>query len=76
MAALVWHWRTHGLRAYAQFDNHTRFQGSHGFADHLGRATRNRLELGVMPVFAPSYQIGHDARGSRRSGTCRDRPGR
>ena len=61
MAALEGHWREHGLPAYAQFDNDTRFQGSHGYVDLVGRLIRLLLGLGVVPVFAPPREPGFQA---------------
>lgn len=58
---LVEHWRQHGLPRYAQFDNDTRFQGAHQFADAFGRVTRLCLSLGVVPVFAPPRETGFQA---------------
>ena len=55
---LVEHWRRFGLPRYAQFDNDTRFQGAHQFADAFGRVTRLCLGLGVVPVFAPPREHG------------------
>jgi len=55
---LVEHWREVGLPRYAQFDNDTRFQGAHQFADAFGRVTRLCLSLGVVPVFAPPREPG------------------
>ena len=61
MAALTGHWRSHGLPAYAQFDNDTRFGGRHGTPGLIGRTTRFCLGLGVIPVFAPPYEMGFQA---------------
>jgi hypothetical protein len=58
LAALVAHWRTWGLPAYAQFDNDTRFQGPHQFRDAIGRVTRLCLSLEIVPVFAPVQEHG------------------
>jgi transposase-like protein len=58
MAALMAHWRTWGLPAYAQFDNDTRFQGPHQFRDAIGRVTRLCLSLEIVPVFAPVREHG------------------
>ena len=58
LPCLVAHWRTHGLPAYAQFDNDTRFQGAHQFPDVFGRVTRLCLQLGVTPVFVPPREFG------------------
>ncbi len=59
--ALVEHWRGVGLPGYAQFDNDTRFHGSHGHLDHPGPVTRLCLSLGVVPVFAPPHETGFQA---------------
>jgi hypothetical protein len=59
--ALVAHWRTLGLPAYAQFDNDTRFQGAHQFRDAIGRVTRLCLSLAVTPVFTPVQEHGFQA---------------
>jgi putative transposase len=59
--ALTGHWRSHGLPAYAQFDNDTRFQGAHGFPGRVGRVMRFCLGLGVVPVFAPPRETGFQA---------------
>jgi hypothetical protein len=59
--ALVEHWRTFGLPAYAQFDNDTIFQGTHRWQDALGRVIRTCLHLGVIPVFAPPQESGFQA---------------
>jgi hypothetical protein len=59
--ALLDHWRTFGLPAYAQFDNDTRFQGPHQFADVIGSVMRLCLRLGVVPVFAPPRESGFQA---------------
>jgi transposase-like protein len=61
VAALVAHWRTFGLPAYAQFDNDNRFQGPHQYADVIGRVMRTCLSLGVMPVFVPPRETGFQA---------------
>jgi len=58
LPCLVAHWRTHGLPAYAQFDNDTRFQGAHQHPDVFGRVTRLCLQLGVTPVFVPPREFG------------------
>jgi len=55
---LVERWSELGLPAYAQFDNDTRFQGAHQFADTVGRVSRLCLSLGVTPVFAPPLEHG------------------
>ena len=51
--ALAGHWGAHGLPAYGQFDNDSRFAGVHGYADRLGHVVRFCLSVGVVPVFAP-----------------------
>ena len=56
--ALLGHWREHGLPGYAQFDNDTIFQGTHRFADAVGRVSRLCLALRVIPVFAPPREPG------------------
>lgn len=61
MAALEAHWRAYGRPAYVQFDNDTRFQGSHGYVDLLGRLVRLCLSLDVVPVFAPPRETGFQA---------------
>ncbi len=40
------HWRKHGCPAYAQFDNDSRFQGTHTHPDVLGQVIRLCLSLG------------------------------
>jgi transposase-like protein len=55
---LIERWAELGLPAYAQFDNDTRFQGAHQFADTVGRVSRLCLSLGVVPVFAPPLEHG------------------
>lgn len=52
------HWRAHGCPAYAQFDNDSRFQGTHTHPDVLGQVIRLCLSLGVTPVFAPAREHG------------------
>ena len=59
--ALVDHWRVHGLPGYAQFDNDTRFAGSHGYTDFVSPVMRLCLGLGVTPVFAPPHETGFQA---------------
>lgn len=61
MVAIEAHWREHGRPAYAQFDNDTRFQGSHGYVDLFGRLVRFCLSLDVVPVFAPPREMGFQA---------------
>lgn len=58
---LLDHWRQFGLPTYAQFDNDTRFQGAHQFADTVGRVARLCLSLGVVPVFTPPRETGFQA---------------
>lgn len=55
---LIERWRTLGLPAFAQFDNDTRFQGAHQFANTIGRVSRLCLALGIIPVFAPPLEHG------------------
>jgi hypothetical protein len=59
--ALQAHWQNVGLPTYAQFDNDTRFQGAHQFADSIGRVIRLCLSLQVIPVFAPPREPGFQA---------------
>lgn len=61
LAALVEHWRSVGLPSYAQFDNDPIFQGTHRFADALGRVVRLCLSLAVVPVFVPPAEMGFQA---------------
>ena len=56
--ALTVRWQRWGLPAYAQFDNDSIFQGSHGHPSHLGRLVHYCLCLGVIPVFAPPREQG------------------
>jgi len=58
---LLEHWRSVGLPGYAQFDNDTRFLGTHGQTDVLGPVPRLCLALGVTPVFAPIREHGFQA---------------
>jgi hypothetical protein len=58
---LIEHWRSIGLPGYAQFDNDTRFLGTHGHPDVLGPVPRLCLALGVTPVFAPIREHGFQA---------------
>jgi hypothetical protein len=55
---IEFHWRRHGCPAYAQFDNDSRFQGTHTHPDVLGQVIRFCLSLGVTPVFAPPREHG------------------
>src|SRR5712691_3126117 len=59
--ALLEHWRSVGLPAYAQFDNDVVFQGAHQYRDSIGRVMRLCLSLGVVPVFAPRREPGFQA---------------
>lgn len=52
------HWRQHGCPTYAQFDNDSRFQGTHTHPDVFGQVIRFCLSLGVTPVFAPPREHG------------------
>jgi len=58
---LIEHWRAIGLPGYAQFDNDTRFLGTHGQTDVLGPVPRLCLALGVTPVYAPIREHGFQA---------------
>ena len=55
---LLQRWRQDGLPDYAQFDNDSIFQGTHRFADSLGRVIRLCLAPEVTPVFAPPREPG------------------
>jgi hypothetical protein len=57
-ACLLGRWARDGLPDYAQFDNHTVFQGAHQFANTVGRVSRLCLALGVVPVFVPPLEHG------------------
>ena len=59
--ALVEHWRSVGLPAYAQFDNDNRFRGPRQHADAIGRVIRLCLSLDVTPVSAPPNETGFQA---------------
>lgn len=61
VAALIEHWRTVGVPAYAQFDNDTRFEGAHQFRDSISRVMRLCLSLNVVPVFAPVQEPAFQA---------------
>ena len=61
VVALAEHWRGFGLPAYAQFDNDSRFIGSHAWPDSIGPVIRFCLALGVVPVFAPPHETGFQA---------------
>jgi len=52
------HWQQYGCPAYAQFDNDSRFQGTHTHPDVLGQVIRFCLSLGVTPIFAPPREHG------------------
>jgi hypothetical protein len=56
--ALQMHWKTHGLPAFAQFDNDLRFLGPSRYPDTLGKVVSFCLQLGVTPVFAPPAEHG------------------
>lgn len=58
---LLEHWRSVGRPGYAQFDNDTRFHGSHAYPDILGPVVRLCLALSVVPVFAPPREHGFQA---------------
>lgn len=59
--ALLDHWQTMGMPAYAQFDNDPRFRGSPKHPDSIGRVMRVCLSLAVVPVFAPPWELGFQA---------------
>lgn len=54
-------WARIGYPAFVQFDNDTRFLGSHGYPDVLGGVPLFALEAGVTPVFAPLREMGFQA---------------
>jgi len=56
--APVERWHRDGLPTYAQFDNDAIFQGTHRYADSVGRISRLCLALEVIPVFAPPREPG------------------
>ena len=58
LEALLERWHRDGLPNYAQFDNDPIFQGTHQFADTVGRVSRLCLALEVIPVFAPPREPG------------------
>ncbi len=68
LARLVEHWQLVGRPAYAQFDNDTRFHGSHAYPDILGPVVRLCLALSVVPVFAPPREHGFQAAVERFNG--------
>jgi transposase-like protein len=55
---LIERWSALGRPQYAQFDNDTRFQGAHQFANAVGRVIRLCLALEIIPVFAPPMTHG------------------
>lgn len=59
--ALGERWRRIGLPAFAQFDNDTRFLGTHARPDILGAVPLFALAHGVTPVFAPLREMGFQA---------------
>ncbi len=61
---LLQRWRQDGLPGYAQFDNDTVFQGTHRFADSIGRVIRLCLALGV-PGLRPAARAGLPERNRR-----------
>jgi transposase len=58
VCCLLERWQRDGLPTYAQFDNHTVFQGAHHVADTVGRISRLCLQLKVIPVFVPPLEHG------------------
>jgi hypothetical protein len=58
VACLLARWRALGLPHYIQFDNDARFQGTHRFADSIGRVIRLCLAVKVTPVFVPPLEFG------------------
>jgi hypothetical protein len=58
VSCLLRRWQRDGLPDYAQFDNHTVFQGAHQFAHTVGRISRLCLALEVVPVFVPPLEHG------------------
>lgn len=61
LEVLLTHWRQTGLPDFAQFDNDTRFQGSHNHPHVVGRIARACLSLGITPVFTPPRETGFQA---------------
>ncbi len=61
LTACLVHWQRHGLPAYAQFDNDSRFLGPHSRADVISRVMRLCLALDITPVFAPPRETGFQA---------------
>src|SRR6266853_1096097 len=62
LSALPAHWQCFGQPRFAQFDNDTRFQGSHSLPHRLGRVVHLCLCLGIIPVFAPPRETGFQAK--------------
>jgi transposase len=62
LSALPAHWQRFGQPHFAQFDNDTRFQGSHSLPNRLGRVVHLCLCLGIIPVFAPPRETGFQAK--------------
>jgi hypothetical protein len=60
--AIEQHWLEHGCPYYAQLDNDSIFQGSHGHVGCLGRFVHGCLCLGVTPVFTPPRETGFQAK--------------
>lgn len=58
LLALEERWRRLGRPGFVQFDNDTRFLGSHGHPDILGPVPLRALRLGVTPVYAPVAEMG------------------
>jgi hypothetical protein len=56
------HWQRFGCPHYVQFDNDTRFQGTHRHPECLGRVVHLCLCLGIVPVFAPPRETGFQAK--------------
>jgi transposase-like protein len=62
LAHLVEHWRRFGAPHYVQFDNDTRFQGTHRHPHCLGRLVHFCLCMGVVPLFVPPQETGFQAK--------------
>lgn len=62
LRCLAQHWQRSGCPHYAQFDNDTRFQGTHRHPDCLGRVVHLCLCLGVVPLFVPPRETGFQAK--------------
>lgn len=58
LQALERHWLAVGRPTFAQFDNDSIFQGSHGHPGQLGRFVHACLCLGVTPIFTPPRETG------------------